>query len=63
MDNITKKACETHVYRALDEVTAETEAFPIMETTNDQEKLSTTCDYCQQAAIYVVSNMQSPPIS
>ena len=63
METVTKKACETHVYRALDEVTAETAAFPIMETINKEEELSTPCDYCQQAAVYVVSNMQSPPIS
>ncbi|SEJ55664.1 CxxH/CxxC protein, BA_5709 family [Bhargavaea ginsengi] len=63
METVTKKACETHVYRALDEVTAETEAFPIMETMNKGEELSTSCDFCQQAAVYVVSNMQSPPIS
>ena len=63
MENVSKKACETHIYRALDEVTAKTEAFPVMETINNSEELSTPCDYCQQAAIYVVSNMQSPTIS
>jgi len=36
METVTKKACETHVYRALDEVTAETAAFPIMETINKE---------------------------
>ncbi|WP_424237387.1 CxxH/CxxC protein [Bhargavaea ginsengi] len=63
MENVKKKACETHVYRALDEVTAETAAYPIMEIINKGGELSTSCDYCQQAAVYVVSNMQSPPIS
>lgn len=63
MENHMKKACETHIYRALDEMTAETAAFPVMETINNKDDLSTPCDYCQQAAIYVVSNMQSPPIS
>ncbi|MFC7366341.1 MULTISPECIES: CxxH/CxxC protein [Bhargavaea] len=63
MEIVKKKACGTHIYRALDEVTAETAAFPNMEAINNNEELSTPCDYCQQAAIYVVSNIHSPTIS
>ncbi|MET3575903.1 CxxH/CxxC protein (TIGR04129 family) [Bhargavaea ullalensis] len=56
MEKIRINSCETHIYRALDEVTAKTENFPDMEKIYTEEELSTVCDYCAQAAIYVVSN-------
>ena len=56
MENIRINSCETHIYRALDEVTAKTESFPDMEKIHTEEELSTTCAYCAQPAIYVVSN-------
>ncbi|SIT87113.1 CxxH/CxxC protein [Edaphobacillus lindanitolerans] len=56
MENIRINSCETHIYRALDEVTAKTESFPDMEKIHTEEELSTTCAYCTQPAIYVVSN-------
>lgn len=50
-----KYCCETHVNHALDVVVAETKEFPILEKIEEEKKLSTKCDYCEQPAEYVVS--------
>lgn len=50
-----KYTCETHVNQVLDEVTAATGEFPILEKLSDEKNLSTGCIHCEQAAIYVVS--------
>lgn len=49
-----KYACETHVNQVLDEVTASTGEFPILEKIETGENLSTRCEHCEQPAIYVV---------
>lgn len=49
-----KYACETHVNQVLDEVTASTGEFPILEKLENAENLSTRCEHCEQAAIYIV---------
>ncbi|MER2049844.1 MAG: CxxH/CxxC protein [Solibacillus sp.] len=49
-------SCETHIDHALDMHVAETEQFPMMDFLSKEEKLSTTCSYCEQSATYVVSS-------
>jgi len=50
-----KYACETHVNQVLDEVTALTGEFPILERLENPENLSTRCEHCEQGAIYIVA--------
>lgn len=49
-------SCQSHIERALDELIVKEEVFPIMEAITDNEKLSTNCTYCEDAALYVVAN-------
>ena len=46
--------CEDHVELALDMFVDETETFPIL--TKVENNLSTTCEYCEKPAIYIVGN-------
>ena len=48
-------SCETHIDHALDMFVAETEQFPNMDLIAEEEKLSTSCTYCEQPATYIVS--------
>lgn len=50
------KCCKTHVEHALDVFVAETESYPILTELSDEEKLSTKCAYCEEAATYLVAN-------
>lgn len=50
-------SCETHINRALDEFVAIEETFPNMKMLKEEEKLSTKCDYCEEAASYLVTNV------
>ena len=50
-------SCETHINRALDEFVAVEETFPNMEKIEDDKKLSTKCEYCEEAATYLVTNV------
>lgn len=50
------KSCKTHVEHALDMFVAETKSYPILTELSDGEKLSTKCDYCEEAATYLVAN-------
>ena len=47
--------CEEHVELALDVVVDEFETFPVL-TKVDVDNLSTTCEYCQNIAMYIVAN-------
>jgi CxxH/CxxC protein (TIGR04129 family) len=47
--------CEEHVELALDVVVDEFETFPVL-TKIDVDNLSTTCEYCQYTAMYIVAN-------
>jgi len=47
--------CEEHVDLALDMVVDEHETFPVLEKV-DVDNLSTTCEFCQNNAVYVVAN-------
>lgn len=49
-------SCETHINHALDIFVAEQGSFPIMESMPNGEKLSTSCAYCEEVALYVVGN-------
>jgi CxxH/CxxC protein (TIGR04129 family) len=47
--------CEEHVELALDAVVDEFETFPLLSKV-DGDNLSTGCEYCQNAATYIVAN-------
>ncbi len=47
--------CEEHVEIAIDTIVDDFETFPILNKIDD-EKLSTTCEYCQKHAVYMVAN-------
>ena len=51
-----KYSCETHIDHALDMHVAETSEYPMMDFLTEEEKLSTTCSYCEQQATYIVSS-------
>jgi CxxH/CxxC protein (TIGR04129 family) len=46
--------CEDHVELALDVIVDESGSFP--ELNKVENKLSTTCEYCQKEAVYIVGN-------
>jgi CxxH/CxxC protein (TIGR04129 family) len=46
--------CEDHVELALDVAVDESGSFP--ELNKVENKLSTTCEYCQKEAVYIVGN-------
>lgn len=48
-------SCEEHVDIALDSVVDEYETFPDLSKI-DVDNLSTTCEYCQNQAVYIVAN-------
>jgi CxxH/CxxC protein (TIGR04129 family) len=56
------KACGEHVDVALDTIVDEHEIAPEIKPLSEDEKLSTTCEYCQNNALYVVSNVYSDTI-
>lgn len=49
------KCCEEHVELALDIIVDEYEVAPKIEKIESND-LSTTCEYCQNTAVYVVTN-------
>lgn len=56
------KVCDEHIELAIDVMVDEEEIAPEVEKLTDDEKLSTTCEYCKNNAIYVVSNTYSDTI-
>lgn len=48
--------CKEHAELALDVIVDEYETSPTIEKLDDDKKLSTTCEYCQNKAEYVVAN-------
>lgn len=50
------KCCKNHVEHALDMYVAEVKSYPILTELSDEKKLSTKCDYCEEAATYLVAN-------
>lgn len=49
-------SCAEHVDIAIDTIVNEHETFPILEEVSEEKKLSTTCEYCKNTAIYMVAN-------
>ncbi len=47
--------CEEHVELALDIVVDETELAPVMEKLEQEIQLSTSCNFCEDKAIYKIS--------
>jgi CxxH/CxxC protein (TIGR04129 family) len=54
-EKMTINCCKTHVEHALDVYVAETKSYPILTELSDEKKLSTKCDYCEEAAMYLVA--------
>ncbi|MFT4414557.1 CxxH/CxxC protein [Fredinandcohnia humi] len=50
------KCCEEHVELALDIIVDEHEVPPTMTKIEGENELSTTCEFCQNRAVYVVGN-------
>jgi CxxH/CxxC protein (TIGR04129 family) len=48
-------SCEEHVDIALDDVVDKYGTYPIL-TKIDVDNLSTSCEYCQNPAVYMVAN-------
>lgn len=48
-------ACEEHVEIALDDIVDEYLTSPVL-TKIPVDNLSTTCEYCQNPAVYLVAN-------
>jgi CxxH/CxxC protein (TIGR04129 family) len=50
------KCCEEHADLAMDVIVDELGVAPKIVTLGEAEKLSTTCEYCSEGAVYIVSN-------
>ncbi|MCR2822736.1 CxxH/CxxC protein [Lederbergia panacisoli] len=48
--------CKEHVELALDIIVDEYETAPVLEEIKTEGNLSTTCEYCQLPAAYIVGN-------
>ncbi len=55
-------ACKEHIDIAIDTIVDEHEIAPEIKLLTENEKLSTSCEYCQEKAIYIVSNTYSDTI-
>ncbi|MBO9131339.1 CxxH/CxxC protein [Bacillus sp. 165] len=53
------KCCGEHVDLALDMIVDEFEEAPFIHNVDNNNDSSTTCQFCQNTAIYVVSNTNS----
>lgn len=49
-------SCKEHVELALDEIVDQYEVAPVIRELTNDEKLSTTCAYCDNSATYIVEN-------
>ncbi|AYC28408.1 CxxH/CxxC protein [Paenisporosarcina cavernae] len=50
------KCCLAHVDTGIDRFVANEKTFPILTELSEQEKLSTTCEFCEEPATYLVAN-------
>ncbi|KIL42852.1 hypothetical protein KP77_34820 [Jeotgalibacillus alimentarius] len=48
--------CKEHVEMGLDVIVDETEKLPDLKTVDNNDELSTKCEYCDETAIYIVEN-------
>ncbi|KAA0546048.1 CxxH/CxxC protein [Bacillus sp. BGMRC 2118] len=53
------KVCHEHIELAIDIMVDKHETAPEIQALTEEEKLLTTCEYCQNNAIYVVANTYS----
>ncbi|WOV89282.1 CxxH/CxxC protein [Sporosarcina oncorhynchi] len=49
-------SCQSHIDQVIEEFITTEETFPILEKIDIDDKLSTTCEYCDTPASYVVAN-------
>lgn len=52
----TMKCCFEHIELAMEMYIDEHEEAPILEMVPEEEKLSTTCEFCSEHAVYMVGN-------
>ncbi|MGY3714913.1 CxxH/CxxC protein [Sutcliffiella cohnii] len=50
------KCCEEHIELAMEMYIDQQEEAPPLALVPDEEKLSTTCEFCQNVATYMVGN-------
>lgn len=48
--------CVEHVELAMDIIVDEYEVAPKLEQLTEEQNLSTTCEYCNNQAVYIVGN-------
>ncbi|MEW9501145.1 CxxH/CxxC protein [Jeotgalibacillus marinus] len=48
--------CKEHIELAIDVFVDEQETFPILNTVDNLQVLSTTCEYCRKQPVYLVAN-------
>ncbi len=48
--------CEEHVELALDVIVDDYVTAPKLEKITGEDKISTTCEYCRNQAVYIVAN-------
>ncbi len=49
-------ACDEHVDIALEMIVDRYETAPTLEPIQEEKKISTTCEFCQKQAAYIVAN-------
>lgn len=49
-------SCDEHVDIAIDTIVDEHETFPVLTKIEEEEKLSTACEFCRNKAVYLVAN-------
>jgi CxxH/CxxC protein (TIGR04129 family) len=53
-------SCDEHIEWALDDFVDKYSETPLLNKVEKTHNISTTCEYCQNDAIYIVSNIDSP---
>ncbi|WP_088042109.1 CxxH/CxxC protein [Bacillus sp. EAC] len=53
-------SCNEHIEWALDDFVDKYNETPLLNKVEKTQKISTSCEYCQNDAIYIVSNIDSP---
>jgi CxxH/CxxC protein (TIGR04129 family) len=48
--------CLEHIELSIDKIVDEFEVPPNIEELSEEKKLSTTCEFCENHAVYMVSN-------
>jgi len=53
-------SCDEHIEWALDDFVDKYNETPLLNKVEKTQNISTSCEYCQNDAIYIVSNIDSP---